>query len=55
MYVLLICPADYDAYAAQIRQEYIHIPEQLYRTKRAQVGSVGKATYLYKYIEVLVE
>ena len=32
--------ADYDRYAEQIRQEYIHVPEQQYRTARAQVTSL---------------
>lgn len=30
-------PADYDRYAAQIRQEYAHVPEPLYRAGRAAV------------------
>lgn len=29
--------ADYDKYASQIRAEYIHVPEELYRSKRAQI------------------
>lgn len=30
-------PADYDAYAAAIRQEYAHVPDDLYRAGRAAV------------------
>ncbi|XP_033738418.1 uncharacterized protein LOC117325980 isoform X2 [Pecten maximus] len=29
--------AEYDQYASQIRAEYIHVPEELYRSKRAQI------------------
>ncbi|OWF40816.1 uncharacterized protein LOC110463289 [Mizuhopecten yessoensis] len=29
--------ADYDEYANQIRAEYIHVPEEIYRSKRAQI------------------
>jgi predicted metal-dependent HD superfamily phosphohydrolase len=32
-------PARYDAYAAAIRQEFIHVPERDYRTGRAKVLS----------------
>ncbi|XP_060085664.1 uncharacterized protein LOC132565076 [Ylistrum balloti] len=28
---------DYDQYATQIRAEYIHVPEEVYRSKRAQI------------------
>jgi predicted metal-dependent HD superfamily phosphohydrolase len=30
-------PAEYDAYAASVRQEYVHVPEDAFRTGRARV------------------
>lgn len=35
--ILGAAPADYDAYAAQVRAEYAHVPEDLWRTGRARV------------------
>jgi len=30
-------PADYDAYAAAVRREYAHVPEEAFRAGRARV------------------
>jgi predicted metal-dependent HD superfamily phosphohydrolase len=30
-------PADYDAYAVQVREEYVHVPDEAWRTGRARV------------------
>jgi predicted metal-dependent HD superfamily phosphohydrolase len=35
--ILGAAPADYDAYAAQVRQEYAHVPDDAWRMGRARV------------------
>lgn len=35
--ILAAPPADYDAYAAQVREEYAHVPDELWRAGRGRV------------------